>query len=414
MITWDAFNKEFSTLLSSLEVRRKRYLKFLYIRTAIAIAVVFVSFAYPTEILGGILDLFDALGRQTGLFHMKETVEMEAVVGKSAIFSLILLAFICSGFLILMPVYNYRGTNRSAALQTFRFHRFSLKDEAYSKLLKLFGSFEFAPRGGISLVETRNSTLFPEHQLYLPEDFVVGRLNDITVKFCEANIARVEDRERISIFKGLLIVCDISEIKVKLRGNFSGRTALIYDPKKEVGKVADKYHSMERLSLPEKFEPVLEGYTTDVAEAQSIITNELLECLDAFATQTQQLTQQIGHWDDRLAYAVAETYNYIKDKLLSVVGKPMLPSEIAYDEEYKTNLDITKSDQVSDDMASLNQHFELEFYDDKFVVTIPCKFDLFETNSIFEPALNNEDARLVYHMMATLDQLTKHLNHAKL
>lgn len=92
----------------------------------------------------------------------------------------------------------------------------------------------------------------------------------------------------------------------------------------------------------------------------------------------------------------------------------MLPSEIAYDEEYKTDLDITKSDQVSDDMASLNQHFELEFYDDKFVVTIPCKFDLFETNSIFEPALNNEDAQLVYHMMATLDQLTKHLNHAKL
>ncbi len=396
MITWDAFNKEFSTLLASLEERRKRYLNFFYLGTGVAILFLFAAFAYPSIILGGIL----------AAFHMPATVKT------GDIFSLIFFALFCSAFLIFTPIYHYRGTNRSAALKTFRFHRFSLKDEAYSKLFKLFGSFEFAPRGGISLVETRHSTLFPEHQLYLPEDFIVGRLNDIVVKLCEANIAKVEHRERISVFKGLLIVCDISEIDVKLRSNFRGRTVLIYDPQKTVKKIAAQYHSMQRFLLPEKFEPVLEGYTTDLAEAQTIITNELLECLDAFAVQVQQLKEQIDHWDDKLAYAAAETYDYSKDKLVSS-NSSRLPSEIAYDNENETDLDVTKADKISEEITSLNKHFELEFYEDKFVVTIPCKFDLFETNSIFEPALNNEDAQLLYRLMQTLDQVTRHLNQVK-
>jgi hypothetical protein len=400
MITRDVFDKEFSAVLASLEFRRKRYLNLFYIGAGISLLLVFVSLAVVFSIVS---------------------------IRTSDIFSIIFFALFCSSFLLLTPIYSYRGSNKSAALKTFSSHRFSLKDEAYSNLFKLFGSFEFAPRGGVSLVEINRSTLFSEEQLYLSEDFVVGQLNDVAVKLCEANIAKIEHRKRISIFKGLLIVLDISDIKVKLRGDFVGRTALIYDPQKTLKKITDKYDSLQKFPLPEKFESVLEGYTSDIGEANSIITSELLENIDAFARKIQGLKWQVEHWDDKLAYAVAETYDYSKDKLMSVSDEVMsasvtltaepeqskLPSDVVYDKKNEVALDITKADKISNEISSLNNHFELEFYEDKFVVTIPCKFDLFETNSIFEPALNSEDADILYALMQTLDKVTQHLNQVK-
>lgn len=413
MITQDAFNKEFESLLASLELRRKRYLKLFCLNTAIAAALVYVSFAYPAEILVFIIDFFEVIGQKTHLFKMKETLDAASQIKESDVYALIFTAVMAAGFLILTPIYRYRGTNRSAALQTFRYHRFSLKDEAYSKLFKLLGGFEFAPRGEISFLETRESTLFPEHKLFLSEDLVVGRLNDITVKFCEANVIKVHEKERFSVFRGLLIVCDISELKVKLRSNFRGRTVLVYDPKKNVAEYTAKNPTMQRLPLPYKFERTLEGYTTDAEEASRIITTELLDCLDKLAAYTESLIDQVTHWDDRLAHASHEVYDYIKETLTSLVGKARLPVEVAYDKEYKTGLDITKSDPLANDPTSSHKHFELEFYDDKFIVTIPCKFDLFETNSIFEPSLNYEDAELVYLIVQTLEKITQHLSHVK-
>ena len=48
----------------------------------------------------------------------------------------------------------------------------------------------------------------------------------------------------------------------------------------------------------------------------------------------------------------------------------------------------------------------MEFYDDKILITIPCKHDLFETNSLFEPAINEEDVKILYNLMQMIEGTT--------
>lgn len=409
MLSQEEFSKEFNAVLATLEERRKRYLVFFYLGCAGALLLLAAVFFYSHTILNALL----ALGHH---FNSTDHADITAQsIQPSDVFLLIFDAMIGCGFLILTPIFHYRGTNRSAALQTFRFHRFSLKDAAYSRLFRLLAPLEFAPRGGVSLVETRGSTLFPDDTLYLSEDVVVGTLNEVTVKFCEAEFANIANQRRVSFFKGLLIVLDISALKVKLRSNFHGRTTIIYDPQKTLPSVQRRYQSMQHFPLPDAFEPILEGYTTDVEEAQRIVTNEFLQSIEGFAGQLSQLQQQVQHWDDKLAYAVAETYDYCKDKILSFPSrKSQLPGEVPTSKSHQAGLDLTKADPIDTDITSLNAHFALEYYDDKLIITIPCVADLFETNSLFEPALNHEDAAFLYHLMMMLDTITQHINKVKI
>jgi hypothetical protein len=390
MIAWGTFHTEFTAILASLEQRRKRYLGYFYYGIFISIAAIAAAFLYGPR----------SMNAGYAAMHMEKQARTGDMV------SLLYFVLLCCAFLILGPVYHYRGTRRSAALKSYRLHRFSLKDEAYSRLFKLFGEFEFAPRGGISLLETRNSTLFPQHEIYLPEDYVSGRLNDIVVKLCDANIARVKDHRRISIFKGLLIVIDIATLGVKLRDHFSGRTVIVSESQ-NLAEMMQRYEGMQKLPLPPPFEPVLEGFTSDMAEARAIITADMLESIGDLARQAKQLTRQAVHWDDRLAYAGNAFYEAVKDRLASI-GKPKLPGETEDDAVRTVGLDLTKADPI-DPTAPLNQQFEMEFFEDKLVLTIPCAFDLFEPNSLFESPLSEEDARFIYSLMQTLDRLTQHL-----
>jgi hypothetical protein len=168
---------------------------------------------------------------------------------------------------------------------------------------------------------------------------------------------------------------------------------------------------MQKLPLPEKFEPMLEGYTTDLAEANAVVTGELLECIDTLARQASQLKHQAEHWEDKLAYAASAIYERCREAIISSAVRRELPAEAAYDAAHqKARMDITKSDPISEDITSLNRQFELEYFDDKCVVTVPCCYDLFETRSIFEPALADEDGRFLYSLMQCLNAVTLHLN----
>ncbi len=394
MLTQEEFNREFQAISAALEKRRRFFLTLFYLCALAAVLLLCSAVFYPSVPLL-------AIDRLAGI---------TAPLKRSDIESFRIFIFFFCVYLVLAPIFKYRGSNSSAGLKATLNAKFSLKDEAYSRLFKLFGGFQFAPHGGVSLVDIRNCTLLAEHQVYFPEDYIVGECNEMAVRLCDANVVRVKDHKRTSLFKGLIIVCDISQISVKLRKNFSGRTALISDPQKNIAAIKERYIGMKKFTPPGTFESVLAGYTTDAEEARKIITSALLEGIERFARQAQGLKQQREYWDDKVAYATLALGSYLKEKYISFVGKAELPAEREYDEKYDTGLDLTKGDPLDMSDGGLNKIFELEYYDDKFIFTIPCPYDLFETSSIFQPALNSEDASFLYELMQCLDGVTSYLN----
>jgi len=223
----------------------------------------------------------------------------------------------------------------------------------------------------------------------------------------------IENQARYSLFHGLLFVFDISDSKLKLRSNFSGRCSVIHDPKKFRKEIAKTYKNMPRFDLPDMFEEQLEAYTTDAQEAQRIITPELLTEIDTLARQLADTKQQHTHWDDRVAFAAEAIYQSLKTLLLSPFANTHLPSEKNYNDLYKIKLDITKADPQSDNALALHEHFEIEYFDDKLIITIPYLNDLYETDSLFSPALNNEDADLLFAIMHFVSFTASHLNSCK-
>lgn len=383
MLSWDEFNTEFKKLCAALERRRKRYLLFFFTAIAAVACALFLIFQYSAS-----PESVKALGH--GYFQ-----------------SLVIFGSIAW---VLLPAFYYRGVNSTAGLRPSVTKRFSLKDDIYSKLFHLFGPIEFAPRGGVSLAEVTESVILPRNRLYMPEDYITGQLNDVRIELCEAELAQVVDRKRVALFQGLLLVCDISNPHLKVRKGFSGRTIVINKERRETIIPTGKRDGMKKAALPEKYEVPLECYTSNPAEAATVLTPALLEELTAFETFLAGLTMQVEHWDNKLAYAISALYDYSADKADRVVGNTELPSEKAYREAMGTDLDLTKIDPISTNPASLNRNIEIEMYKDKFIVTLPCPHDLFEPNSLFEPALNDEDAQLTYRLMQFLQNVTLHLS----
>lgn len=379
MISWDEFNTEFKTLCLALEHRRKGYLIFFF---AAIIAVAYALYA---------------------IFQNPDSSENTKKLGHGAYLVLVILGSLAWA---LLPIFSYRGVNSTAGLKPTKFKRFSLKDDIYSKLFHLFGPIEFAPRGGVSLAEVYESVLLPQHRLYMPEDYVTGQLNEVKIDLCEAELAAVKDRKRVALFKGLLLVCDISNPNLKLRKGFSGRTIVINKARKETIIPTGKRDGMKPFALPEKFAQTFECYTSAPAEATTVLTPALLEELMSFTTFLDGLAQQVEHWDNKLAYAANALFDSFTDKFTGAE----LEAEKAYNESMGTNLDLTKADPISNSPSALNRNIEIEMYKDKFIVTLPCRHDLFEPNSLFEHALNNEDAQVTYKLMQMLQNVTLHLS----
>ncbi len=385
MISQHAFDEAFAHLAEKLEMRRRRYLWYFRIGVVIAALLTVGCFA-----AGDVMRILHWIVHSEGPVTVTET---SLLISYLVTFSLLL---------VFMPVFLYRGKNRSAALKPFKSHRYSLKDEAYSALVRLFGPFEFAPRGGVSPADTRGSLLLAGHPACFPEDYLCGSMNDIAVRLCEASFVRVEHGRRYAIFKGILLVCDLIQRDVGLREPFLGH-GVVTPAREGVG------YPGETFALPEPVAATHRCYTTGTDEANLLLTPNLLDALNTLSAKAMVLKEQATHWDDRIAHALAELATRYRDLREAIFARPPLPSEREYDAEFKARPDLTKADPLCE-RSPLNHGFSMEYYDSKCLVMIPCGGDLFETNSLFAPALNTEDAVFLYALMQTVDTITRHLS----
>lgn len=292
-------------------------------------------------------------------------------------------------FLVLQPIFSYRGRNKAAGMNP---RGYALKDYVYSHLIKFFGDFEFAPQGGMLAHDIQHATILPPHYVHTAEDYITGVLHGCTVKIAETELAHVEQKEHVALFKGLLILIDICDSRVQLRGTFSGRTVLIADAQKNVQEITSKYAGYEPFPLADApLEERFEAYTTHPEEAQKVLSASFMATLLKLQDHLSHLRVQRQHLDDKLAHAVDAVLDSIK---IPFTGK--LPAEQEHDTLHDITLNVTKANAISTDSRYINQHVQAEFYDDKVLITIPFKQDLFETNSLFEPALCDEDRVLLY------------------
>ncbi|MEZ5690196.1 MAG: DUF3137 domain-containing protein [Rickettsiales bacterium] len=301
------------------------------------------------------------------------------------------------------PIFKYRGKNKKAGMVA---RDYSLKDHVYSHLLRYFGNFEFAPDGGTFPLDIKKSTIIPPYQVYTAEDYIKGVINECTVKIAETELANIIDKKRVAIFRGLLIIIDISETNIKLRAPFSGNTVLIADKQKNIPEIIKKYAEYNNVKLPEKeIEDMYEAFSTDVAEAEKLLSADFIKSISLLHKQLSNTKEQRQHFDDKMAYIVQALLDYTA---LPSIRKSPLDDE--YNKLYKNSLDLTKENPISSEIDSINQSIQAEFYDDKLLITIPLKADLFETDSMFEKVINDEDRVLLFNIMQVISQITQHLN----
>lgn len=320
----------------------------------------------------------------------------------SDVIAIVLAVIAVSIFLILWPIFSYRGNNKAAGLVP---RGYSFKDYVYSHLLKYFGDFQFAPEGGLLARDIGRATIIPHHHVHTAEDYIQGILHDCTVKIAETEIAKSADKERVQVFKGLMIVIDICDSRVKLRGNFEGTTVLIADAQKDINEIASRYTSYQKFHLDGPgFEEKFEAFTTNPEEANKLLSPDLIQTLLALQDHVTNLKEQQQHWDDKVVHAAQAMLDHIKPPSLR-----KSPAEKAYDEIHDTGLDLTKENSISPAPQYINRHVQAEFYGDKVLITLPFKHDLFEPNSLFEPAIHDEDRMLLFTLMQGVEQITAQL-----
>lgn len=352
-----------------------------------------------------------------------------------------------TAFWIISPVLRYRRNSYGNGQVVT-----SLKEVVYNQLFQIFGDFNYQNltdiedlrTKGVSPARFHDAPHIPDYHEYRAEDWVKGVVDGAKVEFSEAEMIVHEAGEKIGIFRGMVLVIDIDEIDTKLRGKFAGKAALVADAKKTALSIRQHYKDYERLPLPGKWEEQFEAYATHTEEAKQIFTEDLLERLDSISRQIQQTPDQITHNDDKLFWLSSQ----LSDKLLAwfenmVAGLLFFGSAIIslifkrvnyfsllkkgvdirgiftmqlneMSKAYEVPFDADKyADKLSDSQKSLNKCVEASYYDDRLVITIPYLQDLFEPNSIFEPALKEHDTKLLYGLMQTVKSLTQNLANAK-
>ena len=314
-----------------------------------------------------------------------------------------------------LTVPRYKEQVRKSGVGAFAFEdKFVFEDLIFSRLLGFFGDFKFKNKTSIPLHEIEVSTIIPEHDLYLGEDYIEGIVNKTRVKIAEAKFIKNIDQKPYDFFRGLLILIDFSNSDIKLREPFRGKSVLINDDKKFSSLIKTKYKDFTTFKLPAaELESKFEAFTTNEAEAQHIFSNNILNAVIELGDFVSSLKNQQHEWDDKLMHYFESSLTRASDNLwavLTILGNAITSfSRTAKSGYLDSVFDPTKINEASDDVKAANCSIQCAAYDDKFLITIPYSHDLFEVNSLFEKPIIDEDRDLVFKLINAVNTITGEL-----
>lgn len=362
---------------------------------------------------------------------------------------LALVAFGFTAYWVVSPILRYRRCSDTVGDELITT---SLKETIYNPLFQIFGDFHYQNltdiedlrTKGVSPARFHDAPHIPDYHEYRAEDWVKGVVDGAKVEFSEAEMIVHLEGQKIGIFRGMVMVIDVDEIDTKLRGKFSGKGALVADAKKMALSIRQHYEDYERLPLPDKWEAIFEAYATNPEEAKRVFNEALLERLNAISKLIQETPDQVTHNDDKLFWLHTQLSNALLgwfEKMVAAVFLfkkvatallfernnyfPLLKKDIEVHDiftkrlnemskAYEVPFDVDKyADTLSGSQKSLNTCVEASYYDDRLVITIPYQQDIFEPNSLFEPALSKQDIKLLYELMQIVKSLTQNVANVK-
>jgi hypothetical protein len=379
---YEEFFAIFKGVSNEVEKRRRSYLFRFYLLVISSVVLPVIAFIYISSLA----------------ILLKTYVLLDFEIQDIKVMLIILAAVLTVLFfkLGIKQIIAYKGDESNAG---FLPNKYTLKDHIYSKLARYFGSFAFAPSADKVYQDLAYATIIPEHDSYKIEDCIKGTINDTTAYISEAKFSKLVNGEKHSVFEGVLIIIDICDVNVKLRGEFSGKSVVIADRQKNISNIVEKYKDYSQISLPQKYEASLEAFSTNENEFRAIVNELVLKEIEGISVFINTLAKQTQHFDSKLSYALNKIFieSQSTTRGISEFEKGAIPAE---------DLDLTKLDKIDESPSSANTSVQIEIVKDKIFITIPEKSDLFEPNSLFEKPLVPEDAQLLFKLMSFVKDLT--------
>lgn len=321
MPSWEQFVASLAPLRAALEQRRRRYLRYYYAGAGVAMLLLATAFFWPLATLHGI----------QMLLHVHAPLKSYDSLAYR------IFALACTAGLVLAPVMGYRGERG-----------FSVEQAVGARLLGQLGDFVPAFGGGIRALELRKTGLFAEALLFDPGAGIMGEINDVRVRLCEAAFFRRDDGADTLAFNGLFILCDTESPPSRAADN-------------------------------------------------------------AAREQLQRLAQGVPAarlgWDEKFAFAATALYAHLKGAVMARIGKEELPAEKAYRLKYGVHPRLARPGQpLAKD--TICESWRLEYPSGKRLAMIAGDNSLFALGSLFMPALCEERVRRLYDVMQGVATLT--------
>ncbi|MEO1028758.1 MAG: DUF3137 domain-containing protein, partial [Pseudomonadota bacterium] len=136
------------------------------------------------------------------------------------------------------------------------------KKEILPGIARLFGQFDYDPKGKIPMDSMKPSKVVPSHTSYHSEDFFTGNYKQVDINFSEILLKRKSGKSTVTVFKGLAILLTSGT------RSFHGHTIMIKDQGSIGGWFKKQSLKLERADLVDpEFEKLFDVFTNDQVEA---------------------------------------------------------------------------------------------------------------------------------------------------
>ena len=414
-------------LVVSLEKNRRKYVKKLTIMTVISVCLLLLSLTLSSHIKLFVEDLVTFVHEKNLISRKVHTVVNELTKEGNEASSQNIKAnyknqinifyyFICIG----MPLISFWITfNIILKYKKGSVFAKNIKDNIFNTLINFFGDFEFSSKKGVSLYQMQESQIIPENLNYKSEDRITGKYNEVKIDMSESVFLERYNNSSVTVFKGLVILLDISSSDLILRGDFRGNTLIIQDDKKDLNYIKTKFSEYTTVSFPTpEIDKSFEILTNNTEEAKTIIDENLLKRIIKLSDLINATSDQRGHVDDKIRLLLNRFVHFLGGILGGIIlapfniiniikGNSLYPTlegdSFNYEKHYKFFKE--HKNKSASQLQAFNDDIQCSFYKDKVLITVPHKKNLFEPNSIFEPALIEEDVKILYDIMSLVKNI---------
>ncbi len=385
----EGFAEHARTILHRFEQRRVEFLGKLKFRGIIACILLFT---FP--LWYSLLARWDYLGEgfsSVGLFIVHVLAAIVIIIG--------IVAF------AVRPLFRYRydtlklGATVPGGSGVVQ-QAIDMKSQLFTQLLSYFGDFNMFSDRKLSLKSFRAAPNMPDFDDCTSEDYTRGQVGGVTVEMSEVELLAQRNSHVQNVFRGIFIILDINDPNVVLRGKFAGKTVAIFGRKSGSDFITSKYDGYKRVTLDSSVTQFVEAYTTDTPEAERLLTADIVRHIIKLSQAIGAAKNQKRSVDDKVAYALDRIAGGACD-VMAVAASTLI--HWFKTGSFKTLSQRHKPEKAehtkADDAGAYNAYVQCAFYEDKFLLSIPCEQNLFEPDSVFYPPLTEEDIKLVYEMM---------------